>query len=96
MTSIKLPNKSQIKFVSTLLVGAGTLKITNSIIDSNITTDGLKPLHKAQVKAGRWAIAGVIVVKTKKFTDEAIDEIYDAIDQAKALFAKHEETDEEQ
>lgn len=66
-----------IKGAATFVVGAGTHKIVKGIISSHVSTEN--PWEKITVAAASLIITGVVTTATKKFTSEAIDEVFDGV-----------------
>lgn len=63
-----------VKFVVTALVGIGTKKIVEAIIDNNIEPDKL--YGKVTVNTASWVITGMATESTKNYTDAKVDELF--------------------
>lgn len=69
-------NKTKIaKFVTSTLVGAGTMHVTDGIIKSNVNPDDLNSFGKFTVAAARVVIGMMAAKQTKQYTDAQIDEM---------------------
>lgn len=68
---------SATKFVISGVVGIGAGKIVRSIIANNISAETL--IDKITSVAGAWAIGGMVATASKNYTDEAIDDFYNAV-----------------
>lgn len=73
MTSMKSVAIAK-KIVSTI-VGIGTAKIVNDIVESNVDTDNV--YQKVTVKSASVAIGYAVSETTSNYTDRKIDEIVD-------------------
>lgn len=62
-----------IKFVASGVVGIGTGKIVSGIIKSHVTPETL--IDKTSITAAAWVISGMATKATKKYTDDAIDDV---------------------
>lgn len=70
MNKIELAKKA-----ASLIVGLGTTKIVNDIIENNTTTETVK--DKVAVKAGSVVIGSMAADATSSYTDRKIDEAID-------------------
>lgn len=69
-------NKTKIvKFVTSSIVGAGTMHVTDGIIKTNVHFDDLNSFGKFTVAAARVALGMMAAAKTKQYTDAQIDEL---------------------
>lgn len=67
-------NKIEItKKVVSLVVGLGTTKIVNDIVENNTNTE--RVTDKVAVKAGSVVIGSMVADKTSEYTDTKIDEM---------------------
>lgn len=62
-----------IKIVVSTVVGAGTTKIVNDIISSNVDTENVK--DKVTVSTASFVVGAMVAERTKSWTDHQIDEI---------------------
>lgn len=69
------------KLVSSAVVGSGTKIIVAGIIESNVEIPE-KRYGKIALKSAEWVISAMAATATKQYTDEMIDEIYDAVESA--------------
>jgi hypothetical protein len=65
-----------VKFVATTVVGLGTTKIVGKIIKNNVSPETL--VDKVTVVAAAWVMGGIAHQATKKYTEQAIDDAWDA------------------
>lgn len=69
-------SKTQLfKTITTFVVGAGTTRIVNGIVQTNVPTE--KVTDKVAVTAASFVIGSMAADATKKYTDTAIDEVID-------------------
>ena len=73
--------RSHIKNIVNLLVGAGTWKVVSDSIDAQIEAESNS--EKLYYSIGSVAIAGVVCEATSNYTDRAVDNFFDRIDQMK-------------
>ncbi len=66
-----------IKFGVSAIVGMGTGKIVAKVIKEHAPMDTL--IDKVTVTAAAWAISGMAVTATKKYTNETIDQTAETI-----------------
>lgn len=74
---MKLNALSLVKRVVTGAVGIGTMKIVSNVIKAYVNPENI--VDKVTTAAGAWAIGGVVASATREYTDEAIDEVAEAI-----------------
>lgn len=66
-----------VKFVTAGVVGIGTGKIVSSVIKNNVAApDSI--FDKVSMISASWVIGGIVSTATKKFTNEMIDDTYQA------------------
>lgn len=63
-----------IKLVVSGIVGMGASRIAGQIIKNNVTAP-TNLLEKVALMAGTWAIGGIIAERSRKHTDDAIDQV---------------------
>lgn len=63
-----------IKMVVSGIVGMGASRIAGQIIKNNVTAP-TNLLEKVALMAGTWAIGGIIAERSRKHTDDAIDQV---------------------
>lgn len=64
---------SAAKFVVSGVVGIGTGKIVGKIIKAHVTPETI--IDKVTTTAAAWVIAAIATERTKKYTDDVIDDI---------------------
>jgi hypothetical protein len=62
------------KLVTSTVVGVGAGKIVKNIIKHNVDAPETL-IDKVSLLAGGWVLSGIVTTATKKYTDEAIDDI---------------------
>lgn len=68
---------SAVKFVVSGVVGIGTGKIVSAVVKDHVNPETL--IDKISMAGATWAMGGVAAQATKKFTNEAIDDIYKGV-----------------
>ena len=67
-------NKTAVaKFVTSTIVGAGTMHVTDGIIKNNVNLDDLNSFGKFTVAASKVVVGMMAARQTKQFTDAEID-----------------------
>lgn len=66
-----------VKFVVSGVVGIGTGKIVSGIVKDHVNPETL--IDKVTIAGATWAFGGIAASATKKFTNDAIDEIYNGV-----------------
>lgn len=76
--------RNTVKAFTTLLVGWSTYKITGQIIANNASpSDTLR--QKVAVKTTQVTVGGVVAAKSEKYTSDLIDQIADAVNEARGI-----------
>ncbi|QPL14703.1 hypothetical protein SEA_SCHWARTZ33_58 [Gordonia phage Schwartz33] len=70
-------NLNTIKLITSTIVGLGTTKIVTTIIKNNVNPETI--VDTVTITAGSFVIGGMVADASKKYTDETIDKIADAI-----------------
>lgn len=70
-------NRNTIKLITSTIVGLGTTKIVTTIIKNNVQPETV--VDAVTITAGSFVIGGMVADASKKYTDDTIDKIADAI-----------------
>lgn len=74
------------KSATKLIIGAGTSKIINDLIENNVNAN--TTTEKVTVKVSSVALGGLVAEKASEYTDRQIDLIVDAVDKIKTAIAQ--------
>lgn len=75
-------NRNTVKMIVSGLVGLGTYKIARDAVKNN-TDDSDNRLDQVAVPVASVAIASAASASTKTYSDQFIDQIFDAVDEMK-------------
>lgn len=70
-------NLNTIKLVTSTIVGLGVTKIVTTTIKNNVNPETV--VDTITITAGSFVIGGMVADASKKYTDETIDKIADAV-----------------
>ncbi|QJD49632.1 hypothetical protein HWD32_gp56 [Gordonia phage Secretariat] len=77
MKGFTMLNRNTIKLITSTIVGLGTTKIVTTIIKNNVQPETV--VDAVTITAGSFVIGGMVADASKKYTDDTIDKIADAI-----------------